>query len=260
MKAMERFDEVDVAKRYQSAQNWNRALMNQVGQQLNLIERMNRLRSYLSPQVAETILGSEDYNPFQIHRSEITVVFLDLRGFTAFSNRADPEEVMAFLRNYHAEMGRLISKFQGTLEHFAGDGIMIFFNDPLPCEDHTERAVRMAVEMRARFREPCMRWIKKGYDLDLGIGLAAGCAVLGNIGFEGRMAYCAVGNVTNLASRLSSAARGGQILVDLNTLSKIEDRVEAESLGELHLKGYTRPVTAFNIVNLRQATRHRTES
>jgi adenylate cyclase len=239
---------------HDSLEEWNRTLAGKVTQQLNEIEHMNRLKRYLSPQIAETILKSEDDNLFKSHRREITVVFLDLRGFTAFSDNAEPEEVMELLKSYHAEMGKLIFKFEGTLERFAGDGIMVFFNDPIPCEDHVERAVRMALEMRARVQELRQGWLKKGYDLDLGVGLSAAYATLGNIGFEGRMDYGAVGNVTNLAARLCGEAKGGQILTNQRTLSKIEDSVTVEPLEELHLKGFSRPVAAFNIVELKQRT------
>jgi adenylate cyclase len=193
----------------------------------------------------------EDTNLFASHRREITVVFLDLRGFTAFSDAAEPEEVLQLLRIYHAEMGKLIFKFEGTLERFTGDGIMTFFNAPVPHEDHTERAVRMAVAMRDRVKELRGGWLKKSYDLDLGIGLAAGYAAVGNIGFEGRMDYGAIGNVTNLASRLCGAAKGGQILTNQKTLSRIEGLVEAEPIDELQLKGFVRPVSAFNIIELK---------
>jgi len=235
-----------------SLEEWNRGLTDKVTQQVGQIERMGRLKRYLSPQIAETILKSEDENLFKSHRREITVVFLDLRGFTAFSDSAEPEEIMELLRTYHAEMGKLIFEFQGTLERFAGDGIMVFFNDPIPCENHTEKAARMALEMRARVKGLRTGWLKKGYDLDLGIGLAAGYATLGNIGFEGRMDYGAVGNVTNLASRLCDEAKGSQILTNQKTFSKIEELFEAEPLEELELKGFSRPVAAFNIVKLKQ--------
>jgi len=235
-----------------SLEEWNRGLTDKVTQQVGQIERMGRLKRYLSPQIAETILKSEDENLFKSHRREITVVFLDLRGFTAFSDSAEPEEIMELLRTYHAEMGKLIFEFQGTLERFAGDGIMVFFNDPIPCENHTEKAARMALEMRARVKGLRTGWLKKGYDLDLGIGLAAGYATLGNIGFEGRMDYGAVGNVTNLASRLCDEAKGGQILTNQKTFSKIEELFEAEPLEELELKGFSRPVAAFNIIKPKQ--------
>ena len=251
MKALDVALDIHAMKPFESLQEWNRTLMNKVGQQVDLLERLNRLKRYLSPQIAETILESDDDNLFKSHRREITAVFLDLRGFTAFSNSAEPEEVMALLRSYHTEMGKLIFRFEGTVEHFLGDGIMVFFNDPTPCEDHTERAVRMALEMRARINDLRTGWLKKGYDLDLGIGLAAGYAAVGNIGFEGRMHYGAVGKVTNLASRLCAEAKGGQILTNQKTLSKIESLVEAEPLEEFHLKGFSRPVFAFNIVKVK---------
>ena len=223
-----------------------------VAEQVAEIGRMGRLKRYFSPQVAETVLKKDDDSLFKTHRREITVVFLDLRGFTAFSDSAEPEEIMDLLRSYHAQMGKLVFKYEGTLERFAGDGIMIFFNDPIACEDHTERAVRMAVAMRAEARELRAGWLKKGYDLDLGVGLACGYATLGNIGFEGRIDYGAIGNVTNLASRLCDEAKGGQILTNQKTLSKVEHLVESEPLTELRLKGFARPVTAINIVGIKE--------
>ena len=238
----------------QSAQlaDWNRTLEQQVAEQLAELERVGRLKRFLSPQLTELIISSGDEGLLESHRREVTVVFLDLRGFTAFSDYAEPEEVIGFLRSYHTEMGKLIFQFEGTLEHFAGDGIMVFFNDPIPREDHTEKAVRMAMEMQARVKDLRPGWLKKGYDLDLGVGMATGYATLGTIGFEGRMDYGAVGNVTILASRLSSEAKGGQILTDQKTLSKIEDLVVAEPLGELHLKGFARPAAVFNVVELKE--------
>jgi len=238
----------------QSAQlaDWNRTLEQQVAEQLAELERVGRLKRFLSPQLTELIISSGDEGLLESHRREVTVVFLDLRGFTAFSDYAEPEEVIGFLRSYHTEMGKLIFQFEGTLEHFAGDGIMVFFNDPIPREDHTEKAVRMAMEMQARVKDLRPGWLKKGYDLDLGVGMATGYATLGTIGFEGRMDYGAVGNVTILASRLSSEAKGGQILTDQKTLSKIEDLVVAEPLGELHLKGFARPAAVFNVVKLKE--------
>ena len=235
---------------HDTLEEWNRNLADKVNRQVAELERLNGLKRYLSPQIAETILA-EDKNLFKSHRREITVVFLDLRGFTAFSDSAEPEEVMDVLRGYHAEMGKLIFQFDGTLVRFAGDGIMVFFNDPISCADHTERAVRMAIEMQTRARELRKAWLKQGYDLDLGIGLAAGYATIGNIGFEGRIDYDAIGNVTNLAARLCGEAKGGQILIDRKTLSKMDELVDCETLEEFHLKGFARPVPAFNIVSLK---------
>jgi adenylate cyclase len=234
-----------------SLDEWTQALVENVRTHADLREPLKRLLRYLSPQVATAILNGNSEDPFKIRLREITAVFLDLRGFTSFSDSAEPEEVAGLLRNYHAAMGHLIFKFEGTLEHFAGDGIMIFFNDPVPCEDHAERAVRMAVEMREKVKSLRDDWLKDGYDLDLGIGLASGFATVGNIGFEGRMEYGAVGNVTNLAARLCSEAKGGQILTNQKTLSRLEPLVGAESLGEIHLKGLVRPVVAFNILGLK---------
>ncbi len=241
---------IRVKQLHDALEELNRTLEERVQQQVREIERISRLKRYLSPQIAGTVLESEDDDLFKSHRREITAIFLDLRGFTAFSDSSEPEEVMALLRSYHAEMGRLIFQFEGTLEHFAGDGIMVFFNDPIPHEDHTEKAARMAIELRDKVRELRTGWLKRGYDLDLGVGMAAGYATLGAIGFESRMDYGAVGNVTILAFRLSSEAKGGQILIDQKTLSKIENLVEVELLDKVHLKGFTRPVTVFNIVKL----------
>jgi DNA-binding response OmpR family regulator len=238
----------------QSAQlaEWNRTLEQQVAEQLAKLQRVGRLKRFLSPQLVDLITSSGEEALLESHRREVTVVFIDLRGFTAFSDYAEPEEVIGFLRSYHGEMGKLIFQFEGTLEHFAGDGIMVFFNDPIPQEDHTEKAVRMAMEMQARVKDLRQEWLKKSYHLDLGVGMASGYATLGTIGFEGRMDYGAVGNVTILASRLSSEAVGGQILTDQKTLSKIEDLVEAESVGELQLKGFGRATAAFNVLKLKE--------
>ncbi len=240
-----------IKRLHDSLEDLNRSLADRVAAQVGEIERMGRLKRYLSPQVADTVLGKDEEGLFKTHRREITVAFLDLRGFTAFADGAEPEEIMDLLRTYHGEMGRLIFKYEATLERFAGDGIMVFLNDPVPCADHTERAVRMAVEMRARAGELREDWHKKGYDLDLGIGIACSYATLGNVGFEGRMDYGAIGNVTNLASRLCDEAKGGQILTNQKTLAKIEQLVETDPPQELQLKGFARPVTAYNIVRLK---------
>ena len=229
---------------------WNRTLAETVRKQVSELERMARLKRYLSPQIAETILGQDD-ELFRTHRREITIVFLDLRGFTAFSDSAEPEEVMEFLRHYHAEMGQLVFKFEGTLERFMGDGIVIIFNDPIPCEDHAEHATLMALEMRDRVKELRGAWLKKGYNLDLGVGIAAGYATLGTMGFEGRMDYGTVGNLPNLAARLCAEAKGGQILTDQKTMSRLEHAFEAEPIEQLSLKGIARPVLAYNIVSAR---------
>ena len=232
-------------------EEWNQTLEEKVQKQVNELERASRIKRFLSPQVAESVLNSDGADPFQTHRREVTVVFIDLRGFTDFSDGHEPEEVMQFLRNYHEEIGNLIFKYEGTLEHFAGDGIMVFFNDPIPREDHTELAARMGIDVQSRINELRPEWRSKSYELDVGIGIAAGFATLGTIGFEGRMDYGAIGNVTIMASRLSAEALGGQILTNQKTLSKIEDLVEAQPLGEKQLKGFTRPVPTFNISKLK---------
>ena len=231
---------------------WNRTLEQEVAEQLAKLQQVGRLKRFLSPQLVDLITSSGEEGLLESHRREVTVVFIDLRGFTTFSDYAEPEEVIGFLRSYHAEMGKLIFQFEGTLEHFSGDGIMVFFNDPIPQEDHTEKAARMAIEMQTRVGDLRQEWLKKGYDLDLGVGIAAGYATLGTIGFEGRMDYGAVGNVTILASRLCSEALGGQILTDLKTLSKIDNLVEAVPLGELQLKGFSRPSAVFNVVKAKK--------
>jgi class 3 adenylate cyclase/HAMP domain-containing protein len=240
-----------IEKARRDLEGWNQTLEAKVQKQVNELERASRIKRFLSPQVAEAVLHSDNIDPFQSHRSEVTVVFIDLRGFTNFSDGHEPEEVMQFLRKYHEEIGHFIFKYEGTLEHFAGDGIMVFFNDPLPRKDHTELAAHMSIAVQARIKELRPEWHKKGYELDVGIGIAAGFATLGTIGFEGRMDYGAIGNVTIMASRLSSEAQGGQILTNRKTLAKIEGLVEAHSLGEMQLKGFARPVLTFNISKLK---------
>jgi len=234
-----------------SSEDWSHTLTKKVGLQLDHSEGINRLKRFLSPQLAETVLKCNDTDLFKCHRREITAAFLDLRGYTAFTDRAEPEEVMELLRHYYAVAGKVISKFEATLEYFAGDGMMIFFNDPVPCENHAEKAVRLGIEIRDKVKELRVGWLKKSYNLDLGIGLATGDAAVGNIGFEDRMSYGAVGKVINLAARLCGVAKGGQILTTQKTLSKVENLVEAERIEELNLKGFDRAVSAFNILNLK---------
>jgi adenylate cyclase len=212
------------------------------------LERLGRLRRFLSPQVADLIVSSGSEDMLQGHRREITVVFCDLRGFTAFAEAAEPEDVMGVLAEFHGELGQLVFQFEGTLEWFAGDGIMIIFNDPFPCPDPTMRAVRMALAMRGRFRELAVSWRKRGYELDLGIGVAAGYATLGKIGFEARWEYSAVGSVVNMASRLCDEAQGGQILLGPRAYAAVEGLVEVQPIGPLTLKGFHRPVPAVNLL------------
>jgi class 3 adenylate cyclase/CheY-like chemotaxis protein len=230
---------------------WNRTLEERVQAQVTQLERLGKLKRFFSPQLAELIVSGDAEDPLKSHRREVTVVFLDLRGFTAFAETSEPEEVMGVLREYHAEMGRLILEHEGTLERFTGDGMMIFFNDPVPVPDAPQRAVRMAVAMRARVDELLVRWKKRGYDLDLGVGVAQGYATIGAIGFEGRMDYGAIGTVTNLAARLCGEAKPRQILISQRVFGTIEELVEAEELGGLTLKGFSKPVPAFNVLRLK---------
>jgi adenylate cyclase len=232
--------------------DWNRSLEQRVAEQLAEIERVGRLRRYLAPQIAELVLASGDDHVLETRRREITVAFCDLRGFTAFAETAEPEEVITVLREYHGCVGPLIHKFEGTLERFAGDGVMIVFNAPLPCPDPSPRAVRMAIEMRKGVAELGVKWRKYGHEVGFGVGIAQGFATVGPIGFEGRFDYTAIGTVVNLAARLCSEARSGQILVDRKVHAAIEALAELEAAGELTLKGLHRPVPAFNVRALRE--------
>jgi class 3 adenylate cyclase len=217
-----------------------------------MVEKLSRLKRFFSPQLAELIVTGGADDPLKTHRRDVTVVFLDLRGFTAFAETAEPEEVMSVLREYHAEMGRLILEHEGTLERFTGDGMMIFFNDPTPVADPAKRAVRMALAMRERVTPLCERWRRRGHELDLGIGIAEGYATIGAIGFEGRWDYGAIGTVTNLAARLCGEAKPSQILISRRVASDAEDLVETEPVGPLVLKGLAKPVPAFNVVGLKR--------
>jgi class 3 adenylate cyclase len=230
---------------------WNRTLEQRVQEQVSQVERLGRLKRFFSPQLAELIVAGGTDDPLRTHRREITVVFLDLRGFTGFAETAEPEEVMAVLREYHEAMGKLILEHEGTLERFAGDGMMVFFNDPVPVENPAERAVRMAAAMRDRVRELRGVWRKRGHDLDLGVGIAQGYATIGAIGFEGRWDYGAIGTVTNLAARLCAEAQGGQVLITSRVAAATEELIQAEEVGALALRGLSRPVPTFNVVGLK---------
>jgi adenylate cyclase len=237
----------------QSAQlaEWNRTLERRVAEQLSELERIGRLKRFFSPQLAELIVSAGEEKLLESHRREVTVVFCDLRGFTAFAETTEPEEVMGVLREYHTALGELIFRYEGTLERFAGDGLMVFFNDPVPCADPAARAVRMAVVMRQRVAELTDIWRKRGHGLEFGIGIAQGYATLGKIGFEGRFDYAAIGTVTNLAARLCGEAEGGQILISQRVYAAVEDFAVAEPVGELSLKGFVKQVPAFNVVALK---------
>jgi signal transduction histidine kinase/class 3 adenylate cyclase len=230
----------------------SRTLEQRVQEQVAQLERLGRLKRFFSPQLAELIVAGGAEDPLKSHRREVTVVFLDLRGFTAFAEASEPEEVMGVLREYHAAMGRLILEHEGTLERFTGDGMMVFFNDPVPVENPAERAVRMAVAMRDRVAELAVGWQKRSYDLAFGVGIAQGYATIGAIGFEGRWDYGAIGTVTNLAARLCGEAKPGQILIPHRMLGAIEEFVEVELVATLALKGFHRPVSAYNVLRLKE--------
>jgi adenylate cyclase len=214
-------------------------------------ERVGMLKRFLSPQLAEVLVSSGEKRILDSHRSEVTVVFCDLRGFTAFSEESEPEEVMGLLGEYHAALGALIQEFEGTLERFVGDGLMVLFNDPLPCPDPAARAVEMALAMRARVEEMAQRWRRYGHDISFGIGIAQGFTTLGQIGFEGRFDYAAIGSIPNLASRLCGEAKNGQILISHRVRAEVEEIAELEPVGELTLKGIRRPIAAFNVRRLK---------
>jgi adenylate cyclase len=229
----------------------NRDLEARVAVQVSQLERLSRLKRFFSPALAEAIVTGGADDPLKSHRREIVVVFVDLRGFTAFAETAEPEEVMSVLREYHAAMGEAVLAHEGTLERFTGDGMMIFFNDPVPVADPQARAVRMALAMRGTVEALTARWRKLGHELDFGVGIAQGYATLGAIGFEGRWDYGAIGTVTNLAARLCGEARPGQILVPRRLVGALDTLIDVEPVGELSLKGFAKPVTAFNVLRAR---------
>jgi adenylate cyclase len=229
----------------------NRTLEQRVTDQVAQLERLGRLKRFFSPQLAELIVAGGTDDPLRTHRREVTVVFADLRGFTAFAETAEPEELMGVLREYHAEMGRLILAHEGTLERFTGDGMMVFFNDPVEVPNPAERAIRMALAMREVVAGLSARWRKRGWELSLGVGIAQGYATIGAIGFEGRLDYGAIGTVTNVAARLCAEAAGGQILASARVAAALEGLIEADDLGPLALKGLARPVPIWNVRGLR---------
>jgi GAF domain-containing protein len=226
----------------------NQQLEQRVADQVGEIERMGRLRRFLPPQVADLIVASGTEKQLESHRREITALFCDLRGFTGFSESADPEDVMALLRGYHAAIGEIIIKYSGTLERYAGDGVMVVFNDPVPVENSALQAVLMALEMRYAIGALTETWRRWGHDIGFGIGIAHGFATLGTIGFEGRFDYAAIGTVSNVASRLCDEAKPGQILISPRVLTKVENAVTVEPVGEFELKGIRRPIAAYNVL------------
>ena len=230
---------------------WNRLLEQRVAEQVAQVSRLGRLTRFFSPAVADLILSGATDDPLRHHRTEIAVVFLDLRGFTAFTETADPEEVMGVLAEYHAAMGEVIVSHNGTLERFAGDGIMVFFNDPVPIPNAAAAALAMALDMLHRFRSLELEWKKRGYALSMGIGIAQGYATIGGIGFDGRRDYGAIGTVTNLAARLCSEARGGQILISQRVLGNAGEGFLTEPMGEIELNGFARPVQVGGVAGRR---------
>jgi adenylate cyclase len=231
--------------------SWNRTLEERVASQLGEIERIGRLKRFLAPQLAEMIVSSGDERFLESHRREIAVLFCDLRGFTAFAETGEPEEVMALLRGYHESLGPIIHRFEGTLDRFTGDGLMVFFNDPVPCVDAGERAVRMAIEMREAAASLAAAWRKRGRQVGFGVGIAQGFATLGRIGFEGRFDYSAIGTVCNLAARLCAEAKDGEILVSAPVAAAVEEVAELRPMGEIALKGLSRAMAAVNVLGLK---------
>ncbi len=227
---------------------WNQTLEQRVREKVAEVERLGRLKRFFSPHLAELIVAGGAEDPLKTHRRQITVVFLDLRGFSTFAETTEPEEVMSVLHEYHAAMGELVLEHEGTLERFTGDGMMIFFNDPVPVPQPAERAIRMAMAMRDRVQRLSAGWRKRGHDLGLGVGIAEGYATIGAIGYEGRWDYGAIGTVTNLAARLCGEAKSGQILVSRRVAGIVEADVELEPVGTLTLKGFLKPVEAFNVL------------
>jgi class 3 adenylate cyclase/CheY-like chemotaxis protein len=253
VRSMLRIKELHDTVQEQAAQlvDWNRTLEQRVQEQLIELQQIGRLKRFFSPHLAEVIVSQGGEDLLQSHRREISVVFCDLRGFTAFSETAEPEDVMSVLQDYHAAMGKIIFDFEGTIERFVGDSIMVFFNDPLPCPGHELRAVQMAMTMREQAQVLAANWRRRGHELGLGIGIAQGYATLGRIGFEGRFEYSATGPVANLASRLCNQAQDGQVLIDQRVYSAVERQIGVEVLGDLELKGFHRTVTAYNVLGLR---------
>ncbi len=236
---------------------WNAKLEERVQEQLGQLERLTRLKRFLSPKVAELIIAGHLDDPLATRRREVTIMFVDLRGFTAFSETAAPEDVLGVLREYHGEIGRLVIQYDGTVEHFAGDGVMLIFNDPQPLPDPAFAAVCMAVELRDSVARLAIGWRKLGHKLGCGMGIAQGFATIGTIGFPGRQDYGTVGAVNNLAARLCGHALAGQVLVSQRVAGRVEDRVELASVGELPLKGLHEAAAAYNVVAVMQAAQAR---
>ena len=244
----------ELRERTEEVVKLNQQLEQRVADQVGEIERMSRLRRFLPPQVADLIIASGTERQLESHRREITALYCDLRGFTGFSEAADPEDVIALLREYHAAVGEIINRYSGTLERYAGDGVMVIFNDPVPVPKPALQAVQAAVDMRQAIGTLTEKWCRLGHDLGFGIGIAHGYATLGTIGFEGRFDYAAIGTVSNVASRLCDEAKPGQILISPRVLMALEDAASVESIGEFRLKGIRRPLAAYNVLAVKSAS------
>jgi class 3 adenylate cyclase/AmiR/NasT family two-component response regulator len=240
-----------VSQQAEALAEWNETLERRVAEQVEELDRMARLRRFLSPQLADLLITKGDETALVTHRRDIAVLFVDLSGFTAFSETSEPEDVMAVLREFHRELGRLVHEFEATVGFFAGDGLMVFWNDPLPCPDPAERAVRMAAALREQLGGLAAGWRKRGHDLGFALGVASGYATLGEIGFEGRYDYGVIGSVVNLASRLCDQAERDQILISARAKLAVEDIADVEEVGAVALKGFHAPVAAFNVLGLR---------
>ncbi|HEX5092127.1 MAG TPA: response regulator [Burkholderiales bacterium] len=240
----------EVRRQATELRDWNERLEQRVKDQVAAIDRLAQMKRFFSPPVADAIVAG-GAGMLEPHRREITAVFLDLRGFTAFTDRADPDQVMDLLSDYHVAMGNLVDRYGGTLEHFAGDGVMIFFNDPIPVDGPALKAVRMAFDLQRAFQPIASTWEHRGHKVSLGVGIAQGEATLGVIGFEQRWEYAAIGSVPNLAARLCGQAQGGEILIDAVTCTNVADLVEVAPVGNLQLRGFTQPMQAFRVVRVK---------
>lgn len=239
--------------RRQSAElrEWNERLEERVREQVSALERLTKMKRFFSPPVADAIVAG-GVDMLEPHRREISAVFLDLRGFTEFTDRADADAVMDLLGEYHVAMGNLVDRYAGTLEHFAGDGVLIFFNDPIRVDRPAVKAARMALDLQQAFMPIAQAWARRGHAVDLGVGIAQGEATLGVIGFEQRWEYAAIGSVPNLAARLCGQAKGGEILIDAVTYAEVSDVADAEALGPQTLRGFTQPIPAFRLMHLKK--------
>jgi adenylate cyclase len=240
----------EVRRQASELREWNERLEERVKEQVSAIDRLAKMKRFFSPPVADAIIAG-GVDMLEPHRRDITAVFLDLRGFTAFTDRADPDEVMDLLTDYHQALGNLVERYGGTLEHFAGDGVMIFFNDPIPVEQAAVKAVRMAMDLQQAFAPIAQAWERRGHDVTLGIGIAKGEATLGVIGFEQRWEYSAIGAVPNVAARLCGQAGAGEILIDTATCAEVSDAVEVDAVGPLQLRGFTQPIAAFRVAGMK---------